>query len=71
MDFAASGSGTVVSIATCNDENHPASNIIDGDENTFWMTTGLYPQSFVITFPQIIEFRSLQVLLQSPTQNFN
>ncbi len=61
IDVAAASTGAVVSIATSNDENHPASNIIDGDESTFWMTTGLFPQAFVISFPSMVEFRALQL----------
>ncbi len=28
-------------------------------DNVFWMTTGLYPQEFIITFKEPIEFRQL------------
>lgn len=29
-------------------------------DNVFWMTTGLYPQEFIITFKEPIEFRQLR-----------
>lgn len=62
FDVASSQSGAVVSIATSNDENFPASTVIDGNDKTFWMTTGLYPQSFVITFPQTVEIKGMQLI---------
>jgi heat shock protein beta-11 len=36
--------------ATSLDLEHPGSNAIDGDEGTFWMTTGLFPQEIVLQF---------------------
>ena len=36
--------------ATSLDKDHPPSSIVDGDETTFWMTTGLYPQEVVVQF---------------------
>lgn len=36
--------------ATSLDSDHPPTNIIDNDETTFWMTTGLYPQEVVLQF---------------------
>jgi hypothetical protein len=30
-------------------------------EQTFWMTTGLYPQSLVISFPQTVEVKSVKI----------
>ena len=62
LDVATTQAGAFISIATSNDENHPASNIIDANENTFWTTTGLYPQSFVVTFQQLTDFRAIQIV---------
>lgn len=61
LDMPLVQSGCFVSMATSNDENHPASNIIDGNEQTFWMTTGLFPQTVILTFPQNIEIKSVKV----------
>ena len=36
--------------ATSLDSEHPPSNMIDNDETTFWMTTGLFPQEIVLQF---------------------
>eukprot|EP00049_Salpingoeca_infusionum_P018664 m.358232 g.358232 ORF g.358232 m.358232 type:complete len:145 (+) comp18078_c0_seq1:207-641(+) len=43
--------GCQVVVATSWDESHPPESIIDGKPNTFWTTTGMYPQEIVITFP--------------------
>lgn len=36
--------------ATSYDMDHPPEFAIDGDDNTFWVTTGLFPQELVIRF---------------------
>ena len=36
--------------ATALDSEHPPTNIVDNDETTFWMTTGLFPQEVVLQF---------------------
>jgi heat shock protein beta-11 len=53
--------GCFISMATSNDTNHPASNVIDGDNSTFWMTTGLFPQVFILTFPSHVEIDSVRL----------
>eukprot|EP00916_Digyalum_oweni_P008960 GHVL01015090.1.p1 GENE.GHVL01015090.1~~GHVL01015090.1.p1 ORF type:complete len:123 (+),score=15.49 GHVL01015090.1:20-388(+) len=30
------------------DHRHPPENVIDGDEMTFWMTTGIFPQFLIL-----------------------
>ncbi|XP_074527405.1 intraflagellar transport protein 25 homolog [Halichoeres trimaculatus] len=42
--------GAKVVVAASSDENHPPENIIDGNTKTFWMTTGMFPQEFIIRF---------------------
>ncbi|CAJ1068560.1 intraflagellar transport protein 25 homolog [Xyrichtys novacula] len=42
--------GAKVVVAASSDENHPPESIIDGDTKTFWMTTGMFPQEFIIRF---------------------
>ena len=36
--------------STSFDVDHPPSNVVDNDETTFWMTTGLFPQEIVLHF---------------------
>jgi hypothetical protein len=61
LDAPLSQSGAVVSVAISNDENHPASNVTDGNNHTYWMTTGLMPQSLTITFPQIMDIKDVRI----------
>ena len=53
--------GCFISMATSNDINHPASNVIDGENATFWMTTGLFPQVFILTFPSGVEIDTVRM----------
>ena len=39
-----------VMLATCFDEQHPARNVLTGDD-TFFTTTGMYPQEVLFNFP--------------------
>ena len=39
-----------VLLTTSNDERYPGYNMVDGDEKTFWSTTGMYPQEVLIGF---------------------
>ncbi|CAG00383.1 unnamed protein product [Tetraodon nigroviridis] len=44
--------GAKVVVISSSDENHPPENIIDGTTQTFWMSTGLFPQEFIIRFTE-------------------
>lgn len=61
QDIPLSQAGAYVSVAISNDENHPASNVIDGNKHTYWVTTGLMPQSVTISFPQSTEIRDVKL----------
>ncbi|KAM4745693.1 intraflagellar transport protein 25 homolog [Anableps anableps] len=45
-------SGAQVVLASSTDENHPPENITDGNSKTFWMSTGMFPQEFIIRFTE-------------------
>ncbi|XP_023712595.1 intraflagellar transport protein 25 homolog isoform X2 [Cryptotermes secundus] len=71
-ELALDTKGCVVSYSSSSygDYNGCSSKIIDGQRNTYWCTTGLYPQSFIITFPNpviisLIKIRSYLVQLIS------
>ncbi|XP_016382975.1 intraflagellar transport protein 25 homolog [Sinocyclocheilus rhinocerous] len=51
LDAALCSYGAQVVLATSSDENHPPENIIDGKTETFWISTGMFPQEFIIRFP--------------------
>mmetsp|Transcript_7933 Transcript_7933/g.17592 ORF Transcript_7933/g.17592 Transcript_7933/m.17592 type:complete len:125 (+) Transcript_7933:113-487(+) len=43
------------------DETHPADNIMDGRDQTFWMSTGLYPQEILLQLPEPTRLSSIQL----------
>ncbi|CAJ1338708.1 unnamed protein product [Effrenium voratum] len=43
--------GKVVMVSSL-DDNNPADNIIDGREDTYWISTGLYPQEVLLALNQ-------------------
>ena len=47
-DLASARNGGEVYTASCHDARHPPSAIIEGDDSTFWQTTGNYPQEFIL-----------------------
>lgn len=50
IDSSLTSLGAKVVVAASSDENHPPENIIDGNTKTFWMSTGMFPQEFIIRF---------------------
>ncbi|XP_046872987.1 intraflagellar transport protein 25 homolog [Hypomesus transpacificus] len=52
IDPSLSSLGAHVVLAASSDERHPPENIIDGNTETFWMSTGMFPQEFIIRFAQ-------------------
>ncbi|XP_043190760.1 uncharacterized protein LOC122364455 [Amphibalanus amphitrite] len=50
-DLGLSASGTSIVQASSFDARYPPKCIVDGRMDTFWMTTGLYPQQFVLKLP--------------------
>lgn len=39
---------TDVVLSTCNDERYPAANILDGKNNSYFVTTGLFPHEIIL-----------------------
>ncbi|XP_029573728.1 intraflagellar transport protein 25 homolog [Salmo trutta] len=52
IDPALGSLGAQIVLAASSDENHPPENIIDGNTETFWMSTGMFPQEFIIRFAE-------------------
>ncbi|XP_034094346.1 intraflagellar transport protein 25 homolog [Gymnodraco acuticeps] len=53
--------GAKVVVASSSDENHPPENITDGNTNTFWMSTGMFPQEFIIRFAEPTDISTVTV----------
>jgi len=54
--------GASVSLASSSDDRHPPSNIVDGDSRTFWVSTGLYPQEFIIELDQPYDISEVKLI---------
>ncbi|XP_072586957.1 intraflagellar transport protein 25 homolog isoform X1 [Vulpes vulpes] len=59
IDLCLSSEGAEVILATSSDEKHPPENMIDGNPETFWTTTGMFPQEFIICFHKHVRIERL------------
>ncbi|KAM8789399.1 intraflagellar transport protein 25 homolog isoform 1-T1 [Rhynchonycteris naso] len=59
IDLCLSSEGAEVILATSSDEEHPPENMIDGNPETFWTTTGMFPQEFIVCFHKPVEIERL------------
>lgn len=50
INLALQESGAKIAAATCEHPDYPESNILDPSIKTFWPTTGMFPQEFILTF---------------------
>ncbi|KAL8178638.1 UNVERIFIED_CONTAM: Intraflagellar transport protein 25 [Gekko kuhli] len=53
--------GADVILETSSDEKYPPENIIDGQSETFWTTTGMFPQEFIICFHKYVIISKLTI----------
>ncbi|XP_058231233.1 intraflagellar transport protein 25 homolog [Hemibagrus wyckioides] len=61
LNTALSSFGAQVVLATSSDENHPPESMIDGNTETFWLSTGMFPQEFIIRFPDNMKISVISV----------
>ncbi|XP_034397093.1 intraflagellar transport protein 25 homolog [Cyclopterus lumpus] len=61
IDSALSSAGAKVVVASSSDENHPPENITDGNTNTFWMSTGMFPQEVIVRFAESTQVSAVTV----------
>ncbi|XP_076020880.1 intraflagellar transport protein 25 homolog [Genypterus blacodes] len=61
IDSSLSSAGAKVVMAASCDENHPPEHIIDGSTKTFWMSTGMFPQEFIVRFAESTKMSSVTV----------
>eukprot|EP00731_Ephydatia_muelleri_P019120 Em0011g1160a len=50
-----------ISFASSNDNRHPPDCILDRNPDTFWITTGLFPQEFIVTFARKIVAKDISI----------
>ncbi|XP_062994831.1 intraflagellar transport protein 25 homolog [Elgaria multicarinata webbii] len=60
-DHCLNSEGADVILATSSDEKYPPENIIDGRSETFWTTTGMFPQEFIICFHKRVTISKLTI----------
>ncbi|KXZ51438.1 hypothetical protein GPECTOR_12g401 [Gonium pectorale] len=61
-DFAREENGGLIVMASCSDERFPPENMLDGKDNTFWVTTGMFPQEFVLKLDSCIRVSKITTL---------
>lgn len=61
FDIGLSSAGTSVSLVSSSDPKYPPENIIDGKSDTFWLTTGMYPQEFIVTFASAMTINNIKL----------
>jgi len=50
-------------VTTSLDDRYPAHQMLDGNDNTFWISTGLYPQEIILkTNPEGCALKSLKTV---------
>jgi hypothetical protein len=55
-------SGASVLSSSSYDIKHPPSSVIDGEYNTFWLTTGSFPQEIVIQLGEPSQIKGVEVI---------
>jgi len=61
FDVALSSAGAHVALATSSDDKHPPENMIDGNAETFWCSTGMFPQEVVIKFQTLMRITNVNI----------
>jgi hypothetical protein len=61
-DYAREENGGQVVMASCGDERFPPENMLDGKDNTYWVTTGMFPQEFVLKLDSCIRVSKITTL---------
>ncbi|XP_045159712.1 intraflagellar transport protein 25 homolog [Mercenaria mercenaria] len=61
FDVGHRGGGASIVLATSNDRKYPPENMIDGSEETFWTSTGLYPQEFIMGFGHMMDIQRVNL----------
>lgn len=60
-DLVAKKVGGKVVMVSSLDEQHPGDNMIDGREDSYWISTGLYPQEILLQLGQRAAVSSVKI----------
>jgi len=61
-DVASREAGGRIFMVSSLDDAHPADNVIDGNEQTYWLSTGLYPQEIILELGRPSRVAGVQLL---------
>jgi hypothetical protein len=61
-ELASDALGAAIVSASSYDANHPPSAIIDGNPSSFWVSTGSFPQEFVLQLGQASTLKSVDLV---------
>ena len=61
-DYGREENGGSIVMASCVDERYPPENMLDGKDSTYWMTTGMFPQEFVLAVSKPIHVSKITTL---------
>lgn len=61
-ELASETVGAAILSASSYDFQYPPSAIIDGNPSTFWLTTGSFPQEFVLQLGQTSSIKSVEIV---------
>lgn len=62
LDYAREENGASIIMATCVDERFPPEQMLDGKDSSFWMTTGMFPQEFVLALKKGVNVSKITTL---------
>lgn len=49
-------------MASCADDRYPPDNVLDGKDSSFWISTGMYPQEFVVMLDSVVTVTKITTL---------
>mmetsp|Transcript_29004 Transcript_29004/g.40426 ORF Transcript_29004/g.40426 Transcript_29004/m.40426 type:complete len:294 (+) Transcript_29004:161-1042(+) len=61
QNLTLSSEGAEICHVTSRDHRFPASNVLDGDPRTFWLSTGLFPQEIMIVLPSVSTIECIKI----------
>jgi len=61
-DVALASAGTRLTLASSCCHRHPPEAVIDGSERTFWLSTGIFPQTLVLSFASHVQVHRLRMV---------
>ncbi|KAK3709029.1 hypothetical protein QZH41_014907 [Actinostola sp. cb2023] len=62
LDVALETAGATIAQASSYNERYPPENIIDGTLDTFWPTSGLFPQEFIVSFSSLMSIGMIKIM---------